>query len=77
MVVSLDFKAKESPLYSLVEAVILEKEMKVDEAITVLTKAYESITVKKKKKKGQQIEMDMRLKVTLEDRASIMLKLIE
>lgn len=39
MVVSLDFKAKESPLYSLVEAVILEKEMKVDEAITVLQKA--------------------------------------
>jgi len=77
MVVSLDFKAKESPLYSLVEAVILEKEMKVDEAITVLQKAYESITVKKKKKKGAQIEMDMRLKVTLEDRASIMLKLIE
>jgi len=39
MVVSLDFKAKESPLYSLVEAVILEKEMKVDEAINVLQKA--------------------------------------
>jgi len=33
--------------------------------------------VKKKKKKGAQIDMDMRLKVTLEDRASIMLKLIE
>lgn len=77
MVVSLDFKAKESPLYSLVEAVILEKEMKVDDAITVLQKAYEAITAKKKKKKGAMIDLDMRLKVTLEDRASIMLKLIE
>jgi hypothetical protein len=77
MVVSLDFKVKESPLYSLVEAVIFEKEMKVDEAIIVLQKAYETITAKKKKKKGAQLDLDMRLKVTLEDRASIMLKLIE
>jgi hypothetical protein len=77
MVVSLDFKVKESPLYSLVEAVIFEKEMKVDEAIIVLQKAYETITSKKKKKKGAQLDLDMRLKVTLEDRASIMLKLIE
>lgn len=53
MVVSLDFKVKESPLYSLVEAVIFEKEMKVDEAIIVLQKAYETITAKKKKRKKE------------------------
>jgi len=60
-----------------VEATILEKEFKLDEAIAILQKAYADITAKKKKKRDGFQKLDMRLKVTLEDRASITLKLIE
>jgi len=76
MVVSLDFKVKESPLFVLVESILLEKEFKLDEAIDNLTKVYKELFAKKKKKKKGSVEpatSDMRLKLTFEDKASITL----